>query len=68
MSFTLGNFDFHFHCGDMANFVLYREAIHLQCLLRVWAWSTGRPLPNMLKLHRMAQQCVSHTFNTFYNV
>ena len=39
MSLTLGNFDFHFYCGDMANFVLYREALHLQCLLREWAWS-----------------------------
>ena len=40
MSLTLGNFNFHFRCGDMANFILYREAIHLQCLLREWAWST----------------------------
>ena len=34
MSLILGNFDFHFRCGDMANFVLYREALHLQSLLR----------------------------------
>ena len=41
---------------------LYREAIHLQCSLREWAWSTWRPLPNMLKLHCMAPQCVSNSF------
>ena len=35
-------------------------AIHLQCRLREWAWSTRRPLPNTLKLHCMAQQCVSY--------
>ena len=54
------NFDFHFHCGDMAINVspicLYREAIHLQCLPPV----NDDPLPNELKLP--CRVCTKHFF------
>ena len=42
MSLTWGILIFTFIAEIIivANFVLYKEAIHLQGLLREWAWST----------------------------
>ena len=44
------NFDFHFRCGDMAQFVCpYREAIRLQCLPPT-RYVRDDPLPSMLEV------------------